>query len=220
MAPDTLQDKPRRLPTANARDDVIGCCRIRSVGARRRLRRSGSGAVAACGRRRSLSRIEIMPGSARSPPVVTIQRRRSAIALEAVGVCRPFDMILCYDVLEHLVDPGSLLKRSTGIAAPAARLPISVPNVRTVARSATSSSRARSRCTEHGHRDGATFARSRDSRHRSACQRQRLAIAADDTFAADCYPAIAGRCTAIAIGSTPRVLTLNGSRIASLQAPR
>jgi 2-polyprenyl-3-methyl-5-hydroxy-6-metoxy-1,4-benzoquinol methylase len=42
----------------------------------------------------------------------------------------PFDTILCFDVLEHLADPGKLLVDLLARAAPGARLAVSVPNVR------------------------------------------------------------------------------------------
>jgi 2-polyprenyl-3-methyl-5-hydroxy-6-metoxy-1,4-benzoquinol methylase len=42
----------------------------------------------------------------------------------------PFDTILCLDVLEHLVDPGSVLKALRSRAAPGAALQVSVPNAR------------------------------------------------------------------------------------------
>jgi len=41
-----------------------------------------------------------------------------------------FDTVLCYDVLEHLPDPGGLLRTVHGIAAEAARLHVSAPNAR------------------------------------------------------------------------------------------
>jgi 2-polyprenyl-3-methyl-5-hydroxy-6-metoxy-1,4-benzoquinol methylase len=41
-----------------------------------------------------------------------------------------FDSILCYDVLEHLVDPGALLRRLFERAAPGGHLHVSVPNAR------------------------------------------------------------------------------------------
>jgi 2-polyprenyl-3-methyl-5-hydroxy-6-metoxy-1,4-benzoquinol methylase len=41
-----------------------------------------------------------------------------------------FDTILCYDVLEHLVDPAALLRDLAGVAAPGARLHVSIPNAR------------------------------------------------------------------------------------------
>jgi 2-polyprenyl-3-methyl-5-hydroxy-6-metoxy-1,4-benzoquinol methylase len=42
----------------------------------------------------------------------------------------PFDTILCYDVLEHLVDPWRVLDDLYSIAAAGARLHVSVPNAR------------------------------------------------------------------------------------------
>lgn len=41
-----------------------------------------------------------------------------------------FDTILAYDVLEHLVDPASVLRRLARAAAPGALLHVSVPNAR------------------------------------------------------------------------------------------
>ncbi|MGH2858069.1 MAG: class I SAM-dependent methyltransferase [Solirubrobacteraceae bacterium] len=42
----------------------------------------------------------------------------------------PFDTILCYDVLEHLVDPWAVLGELARLSAPAGRLHVSVPNAR------------------------------------------------------------------------------------------
>jgi 2-polyprenyl-3-methyl-5-hydroxy-6-metoxy-1,4-benzoquinol methylase len=42
----------------------------------------------------------------------------------------PFDTVLAYDVLEHLVDPRQLLNRLHDVAVPGARLHVSVPNAR------------------------------------------------------------------------------------------
>jgi 2-polyprenyl-3-methyl-5-hydroxy-6-metoxy-1,4-benzoquinol methylase len=41
-----------------------------------------------------------------------------------------FDTVLCLDVLEHLIDPGSVLSALCGRAAPGAALQVSVPNAR------------------------------------------------------------------------------------------
>jgi 2-polyprenyl-3-methyl-5-hydroxy-6-metoxy-1,4-benzoquinol methylase len=50
-------------------------------------------------------------------------------ALSTLGSLRgPFDTILCYDVLEHLYDPLSLLRALVGVTAPGGRLHVSVPN--------------------------------------------------------------------------------------------
>ncbi len=41
-----------------------------------------------------------------------------------------FDTILCYDVLEHLVDPWHVLRQLGRLTVPGARLHVSVPNAR------------------------------------------------------------------------------------------
>ena len=46
------------------------------------------------------------------------------------GLAERFDTILCLDVLEHTVDPGAVLRSLHEVAAPSARLAVSVPNVR------------------------------------------------------------------------------------------
>jgi 2-polyprenyl-3-methyl-5-hydroxy-6-metoxy-1,4-benzoquinol methylase len=52
-------------------------------------------------------------------------------AVEQLGALEgPFDTVVLYDVLEHLVDPWAALRRCAEIAAPGARLHVSVPNVR------------------------------------------------------------------------------------------
>lgn len=40
-----------------------------------------------------------------------------------------YDVVLCADVLEHLVDPGALLTRATSVLAPGGVIMVSVPNV-------------------------------------------------------------------------------------------
>jgi 2-polyprenyl-3-methyl-5-hydroxy-6-metoxy-1,4-benzoquinol methylase len=65
----------------------------------------------------------------------------------------PFDTILCYDVLEHLVDPGALLSQLRTLAAPQARLHISVPNARHYSLVADLVLRGTFGYTEWGHRD-------------------------------------------------------------------
>ncbi|MBS0383730.1 MAG: methyltransferase domain-containing protein [Proteobacteria bacterium] len=40
------------------------------------------------------------------------------------------DLVLCLDVLEHLVDPWTMVTRIAGLLAPGGRLVISVPNIR------------------------------------------------------------------------------------------
>ncbi|MCU0885942.1 MAG: class I SAM-dependent methyltransferase [Beijerinckiaceae bacterium] len=40
------------------------------------------------------------------------------------------DLVLCLDVLEHMVDPWSMVQRLGGMLAPGGRLIVSVPNIR------------------------------------------------------------------------------------------
>jgi len=50
--------------------------------------------------------------------------------LERVGARGPYDLVLCLDVLEHLVDPWQFVARVEKLLAPGGSLVISVPNVR------------------------------------------------------------------------------------------
>ncbi|MGB2710525.1 MAG: class I SAM-dependent methyltransferase, partial [Conexibacter sp.] len=64
-----------------------------------------------------------------------------------------FDTILCLDVLEHLVDPWTVLRRLREGALPGARLMVSVPNARHVSLVWDLLVRGTFGYTEHGHRD-------------------------------------------------------------------
>jgi 2-polyprenyl-3-methyl-5-hydroxy-6-metoxy-1,4-benzoquinol methylase len=74
-------------------------------------------------------------------------------ALASGAVPGPFDTICCYDVLEHLVDPYEVLSRLRAVAAPGARLHVSVPNARHVSLLADLILRGTFGYTEWGHRD-------------------------------------------------------------------
>lgn len=65
----------------------------------------------------------------------------------------PFDTICCYDVLEHLVDPGIVLDKLRDLASPKARLQVSVPNARHFSLAADLIFRGTFGYTEWGHRD-------------------------------------------------------------------
>jgi len=45
----------------------------------------------------------------------------------------PFDVVLCADVLEHIIDPVSVIRRLAVLLAPGGRMIISVPNIANVA---------------------------------------------------------------------------------------
>jgi 2-polyprenyl-3-methyl-5-hydroxy-6-metoxy-1,4-benzoquinol methylase len=64
-----------------------------------------------------------------------------------------FDTLLCLDVLEHLVDPEAVLRRLREVAAPGARLQVSVPNARHLSLVWDLVVRGTFGYTEHGHRD-------------------------------------------------------------------
>lgn len=50
--------------------------------------------------------------------------------LEAEIPERSLDLVLCLDVLEHLVDPWAVVERLSALIAPGGRLIVSVPNIR------------------------------------------------------------------------------------------
>ena len=72
-------------------------------------------------------------------------------ALDSLG--GPFDTVLCYDVLEHLVDPWTVLRRLHAIAAPGGRLQVSVPNARHLSLAWDLFVRGTFGYAEWGHRD-------------------------------------------------------------------
>jgi 2-polyprenyl-3-methyl-5-hydroxy-6-metoxy-1,4-benzoquinol methylase len=70
------------------------------------------------------------------------------------GLQERFDTILCYDVLEHLADPAGLLRSLAEVAAPGARLHVSVPNARHWTLLRDLALRGTFGYAEAGHRDG------------------------------------------------------------------
>jgi 2-polyprenyl-3-methyl-5-hydroxy-6-metoxy-1,4-benzoquinol methylase len=78
----------------------------------------------------------------------TIEEALASRALEG-----PFDTICCYDVLEHLVDPGRVLRGLCTVASRGARLHVSVPNARHFSLLADVALRGTFGYTEWGHRD-------------------------------------------------------------------
>jgi 2-polyprenyl-3-methyl-5-hydroxy-6-metoxy-1,4-benzoquinol methylase len=65
----------------------------------------------------------------------------------------PFETILCLDVLEHLVDPEQVMCDLHGVAAPGARLQVSLPNARHISLVRDLVFRGTFGYTEWGHRD-------------------------------------------------------------------
>jgi 2-polyprenyl-3-methyl-5-hydroxy-6-metoxy-1,4-benzoquinol methylase len=75
-----------------------------------------------------ISGIELVP-SAAAQAQGAYDEVRVGDALAAVPELEgKFDTITCYDVLEHLYDPLALVRELLGVAAPSARLHVSVPN--------------------------------------------------------------------------------------------
>jgi 2-polyprenyl-3-methyl-5-hydroxy-6-metoxy-1,4-benzoquinol methylase len=85
------------------------------------LRRAGADAIVG---------IEMHPPAAALARLVFDHVVEGAVEHVLDDVEGPFDTILLYDVLEHLVDPLRVLEALRGVAAPGARLHVSVPNAR------------------------------------------------------------------------------------------
>ena len=49
---------------------------------------------------------------------------------EGLGSAAPFDAVLCLDVLEHLLDPWTVLEGLAGHLAPGGTAIVSIPNIR------------------------------------------------------------------------------------------
>jgi SAM-dependent methyltransferase len=114
-------------------------------GAYEPLRAAGASVVAG---------IELMPG----PAEVARQRYDEVVvgdAVEAVAHLEsgPYDTVICYDVLEHLVDPGALLRKLHDVAAPNARIHVSVPNARHISLLRDLFVKGTFGYAEQGHRD-------------------------------------------------------------------
>jgi 2-polyprenyl-3-methyl-5-hydroxy-6-metoxy-1,4-benzoquinol methylase len=69
------------------------------------------------------------------------------------GVDERFDTVLCYDVLEHLVDPWKVLAQLGRLTAPGGRLHVSVPNARHLSLMVDIMLRGTFNYQAHGHRD-------------------------------------------------------------------
>jgi len=78
----------------------------------------------------SISGVELDPAAAAQAAEAYDEVRVGPVEAELDGLQGPFDTVLLYDVLEHLLDPWELLRRLHGLAAPGARIHVSVPNAR------------------------------------------------------------------------------------------
>jgi 2-polyprenyl-3-methyl-5-hydroxy-6-metoxy-1,4-benzoquinol methylase len=139
---------------ANTRDDIVEALprpigSVLDVGC-------GSGGVGAGLRRAGatqLTGVEVVPeeaelARAHYDHVVAAPVEQALRELEG-----RFDTILCLDVLEHLVDPERVMTDLHGVAAPGARLQVSVPNARHVSLMTDLIFKGTFGYTDWGHRD-------------------------------------------------------------------
>jgi 2-polyprenyl-3-methyl-5-hydroxy-6-metoxy-1,4-benzoquinol methylase len=139
---------------ASTRDDIVDAL-PRPIGAVLDVG-CGSGGVGPGLRRAGATRltgIEVVPEQAelareRYDEVVAAPVEEAVDQLEG-----PFDTILCLDVLEHLVDPEVVLRELHRVAAPGARLQVSLPNARHVSLMKDLVLRGTFGYTDWGHRD-------------------------------------------------------------------
>jgi 2-polyprenyl-3-methyl-5-hydroxy-6-metoxy-1,4-benzoquinol methylase len=97
--------------------------------------------------------IELLPGPA-AEAAKRYERVEVGDALEALmRISDEFNTILCYDVLEHLVDPGAVVARLRELVAHGGHLNVSVPNARHWSLAGDLLVRGTFGYTEAGHRD-------------------------------------------------------------------
>jgi 2-polyprenyl-3-methyl-5-hydroxy-6-metoxy-1,4-benzoquinol methylase len=108
----------RMLPRPVGRVLDVGCGRGRAAPG---LREAGAAWLAG---------VEVDPEAAAEAAAAYDEVRVGRVEEELGRLTPPFDTILLYDVLEHLVDPWALLRGLHGVAAPAARVHVSIPNAR------------------------------------------------------------------------------------------
>lgn len=108
----------RALPTPLGRVLDVGCG---EGGANEPLRAAGASHVTG---------VELQPEPA-AKAATRYEHLEVGDALEALQrISDEYDTILCYDVLEHLVDPAAVLMRLRELVAVDGRLHVSVPNAR------------------------------------------------------------------------------------------
>jgi 2-polyprenyl-3-methyl-5-hydroxy-6-metoxy-1,4-benzoquinol methylase len=139
---------------ANARPDLVAALprpigRVLDVGC-------GQGAVGRALRDAGatwLSGVEMQPSAAAVARESYDEVAVGAAETELDSLTGPFDTICCYDVLEHMGDPYTVLRRLRDVAVPGGRLHVSVPNARHFSLVRDLVFRGTFGYTEWGHRD-------------------------------------------------------------------
>lgn len=95
----------------------------------------GAGRSGAWLRARGATRIvgvEVDPASGQAARAIYDEVHIASIESALSTIDEPFDLILCADVLEHLVDPWSVARRLREHATPETTLAVSIPNIRNI----------------------------------------------------------------------------------------
>jgi len=100
-----------------------------------------------------LSGVELQPEIAAMAREFYDEVAVGTVETELDALTGPYDTICCYDVLEHMPDPYTVLRRLLGEANPGARLHVSVPNARHISLVMDLVFRGTFGYTEWGHRD-------------------------------------------------------------------
>jgi 2-polyprenyl-3-methyl-5-hydroxy-6-metoxy-1,4-benzoquinol methylase len=100
-----------------------------------------------------LSGVEMQPDAAAVARKAYDEVAVGTVETELSRLTGPFDTICCYDVLEHMGDPYTVLRRLLGVATTGARLHVSVPNARHYSLVRDLILRGTFGYTEWGHRD-------------------------------------------------------------------
>jgi 2-polyprenyl-3-methyl-5-hydroxy-6-metoxy-1,4-benzoquinol methylase len=138
----------------NARPDIVAAL-PRPIGAALDVG-CGAGNVGASLRAAGATRvvgIEVVPAQAERARAVLDRVLAAPIEEALPQLGERFATILCLDVLEHLVDPEQVLRDLHEVAAPGARLQVSVPNARHLSLAWDLVVRGTFGYAEHGHRD-------------------------------------------------------------------
>lgn len=100
-----------------------------------------------------LSGVEMQPDAAAVARKAYDEVAVGTVETELSRLTGPFDTICCYDVLEHMGDPYTVLRGLLGVATTGARLHVSVPNARHYSLVRDLVLRGTFGYTEWGHRD-------------------------------------------------------------------